>query len=383
MHLNMKDNSIIIFFKIIRWAIKTVLIIFGIIPLSRCSSGYKEKNGKITFNGKEITDKNYIILNNQFAKNDSVAYYKEYSIHDADVKTFVALDEHYAKDTNIAYYCDEERKGQNYYLTKHSVIIKMRDVHTTSFTTLGDGFTGYSKDNKRGYIKGVGFTVKDAPTLTIIDGEFVKDKYQVYHRQVAVKAADVNSFRLLNNYYAKDTNRIYFYGYHDKANNDIHEISCNNLTFSLLEYPYAKDNESAYYVYTKIAGSDGGSFLVVGNDFSKDKSNVYFRLKVLKGADAATFMIIPQEATLDDINYAKDKDHIFYNDKMFGQLEMASFKALGLGYSTDGRHIYFHTSIVKNADPATFKVFDHGFGDEDAEDSDFKFLEGKKVTENQ
>ena len=311
MHLNMKDNGIIIFFKIIRWAIKTVLVIFGIIPLSRCGSGYKEKNGKITFNGREITDKNYIVLNDQFAKNDSGAYYKEYSIHDADVKTFVALDQHYAKDTNIAYYCDEEREGQNYYLTKHSVIIKIRDVHSASFISLGDGYTGYAKDNKRGYIKGVGFPVKDAATLTVIDGQFVKDKYQVYYRQAPVKGADVNSFRSLNNCYAKDTNRIYFYGYHDKANNGIHEIPCNNATFSLLEYPYGKDNESAFYVYTKIAGSDGSSFLVVGNDFSKDKNHVYFKTKILNGADAASFMVIPHEESLDDINYTKDKDMFF------------------------------------------------------------------------
>ena len=51
-----------------------MLIIFGVIPLSRCGSGYKEKNGKVIFNGKEITDKNYIVLNDQFAKNDSGAY---------------------------------------------------------------------------------------------------------------------------------------------------------------------------------------------------------------------------------------------------------------------------------------------------------------------
>lgn len=383
MHLNMKDNNLIIFFKIIKWAIKTVLIIFGIVPLSRCSSGYKEKDGKITFNGKEITDKNYIVLNDQFAKNDSGAYYKEYSIHDVDVKTFIALGNHYAKDNNIVYYCDEEREGQNYYLTKHSVIIKIRDAHSASFVILGDGYAGYAKDNKRGYIKGVGFPVKDAATLTIIDGEFVKDKYQVYYRQAPVKGADVNSFRSLNICYARDTNHIYFYGYHDKANNGIHEISCNNATFSPLEYPYAKDDESAFYVYTKIAGSDGGSFLVVGNDFSKDKKHVYFKTNILNGADAASFMIIPQEESLDDINYAKDKDHIFYNDKMFGQVEMVSFKVLGFGYSTDGRHIYFHTSIVKNADPATFKVNDIRYGDTDAEDSDSKFLEGKKVIENQ
>ena len=64
---------------------------------------------------------------------------------------------------------------------------------------------------------------------------------------------------------------------------------------------------------------------------------------------------------------------------MFGEVDAASFKALGLGYATDGRHIYFHTSIVKNADPATFKVNELKYGDTDAEDAVNKYLEGKKV----
>ena len=379
MHFDMKDNNIIIFFKVIKWAIKTILVLFGVIPLSRCSSGYKEKDGKVTFNGKEITDKSFTVLNDQFAKNDSAAYYKEYSISDADVKTFVALDKHYAKDNSSAYYCDEEREGQNYYLTKHSVIIKIRDVHSASFTILGDGYAGYAKDNKRGYIKGIGFDVKDAATLTTVDGRFVKDKYQVYFEQAPVKKADVNSFRILNNSYAKDTARIYYYGYHNELWNGIHEIPCNIASFTLLEYPYSKDNESAFYVYTKINEADAGSFSIVGNSFSKDKNHVYFETKILKGANAASFMIIPHEESLDDFNYTKDNNHIFYKDKMFGEVDMASFKVLGLGYAADNKHIYFHTSIVKNADPATFKIYAHGYGDADAEDAKNKYLEGLKV----
>jgi hypothetical protein len=375
----MKDNRIIIFFKMTRWAIKTMLIIFGIVPLTRCGSGYREKNGKVTFNGKEIMDKSFIVLIDEFAKNDSAAYYKEYSIRDADIKTFVALDKHYAKDNSNAYYCDEEREGQNYYLTKHSVIIKIENVHCASFNILGDGYSGFAKDKKRGYYKGVAFDVKDAATLALINGQFVKDKYQVYFKQVPVKNADVNGFRLLNNSYAKDTNRIYYYGYHDEANNGIHEIPCNKEAFTLLEYPYSKDNESAFFVYTKIAGSDAASFIVVGNNFSKDKNHVYFETKILNGADAASFIIIPHEESLDDFNYTKDKNHIFYKDKMFGEVAMASFKVLDLGYAADDKHIYFNAGIVKNVDPGTFKIYEHGFGDADAEDAKYKYLEGKRV----
>jgi hypothetical protein len=376
----MKENITIIF-KIVKWVFKSVFVILGILPFSRCGSGYKEKDGKVFFNGKEITDKSFVILNNEFAKSDSAVYYKSYSISDADRETFVPLDAHYAKDKNVAYYCDEEREGQNYYLTKHSVIVKIKDVHSESFKIMGKGYESFAKDNKQGYLKGVSFPVKDVATLEIIDGQFLKDKYQVYFQQRPIENADVDSFRILNEAYAKDTARVYYFGYHDETNNGIHEIPCKTNSFSLLEYPYSKDETSVFYIFSKINEADTKSFSVVGNGFSKDKHHVYFETKILQGADAESFIIIPHEESLDEFNFTKDKNHIFYQDKMMNVKDINEFKVIGLEYSTDVHHVYHRTNIVKNADPKTFKVYEHGYGDEDAEDAKSKFLAGKKVRE--
>ena len=73
----MKDN-IILFFKLFKWVFKSILVILGILPFSRCGSGYKEKDGKVFFNGREITDKSFVVLNNKFAKSDTKIYYKSY-----------------------------------------------------------------------------------------------------------------------------------------------------------------------------------------------------------------------------------------------------------------------------------------------------------------
>lgn len=366
-------------FKLLKQAIRTLLLCTVLLSLFGCNSGYKEKDGKITFNGEAITDKSFIVLNEAFAKNDSTAYFKKYSIPDADIKTFTGLDEHYAKDKNAVFYCDEESEGQNYYLTKHSIIISIKDADPATFRIIGDG---YAKDRERAYFKGVGFEVQDVANLTIINDRFLKDKYQVYFDRTPVKGADVNSFRILNNSYAKDTAHAYYYGYPDGLYNGIHEIPCQIASFSLLEYPYSKDRESVYYFYTKINEADPGSFSIVGNDFSKDKNGVYFKTQSLKGADAATFRLIPpNENAPDEFYYAKDKDHVFWNDKMFGEIDMAGFKVLGLGYATDGKYIYYHTTIVKDANPSTFKIYEHGYGDADAEDAKNKYLEGLKVVE--
>jgi hypothetical protein len=356
-----------------------MLIIFGVLPLSRCGSGYKEKDGKVTFNGNEINDEHFVVLNNSFAKNDTAAYYKGYTIHDADIKTFVNVDDHYAKDIKNVFYCDEERDGQTYFLTKHSVIIKLKDAHCNSFMSLGGD---YAKDNRRGYYKGIGFEVGDVATLTTIDGQFIKDKDHIYFERKVVKKADVNSFRTINNSYAKDTARVYHYGYHSNYWNGIHEVPCNVAFFKLLEYPYSIDNESAFYVYTKIKGSDAGSFLVVGNGFSKDKNHVYNEAEILAGADPATFLIFSQdENSLEEFSYSKDKDHVFFEEKMLPQADLASFTIKGLGYSSDSKNVYYHTLVVKNADPATFKVYEHGYGDADSEDSKNKYLKGVRVSQ--
>lgn len=377
----MKDNSVIIFFKVMKWAIKALLVFFVIIPLSRCNSGYSKKDGKVTFNGKEINDKSFIVLNDAFAKDSSTAYYKESPFSYADVATFEALDEHYARDKNKAYYCDEYREGQNYYLTKKQTIVTVKDAVPASFVSIK---ADYAKDNKRGYFKGVGFSVKDVASLSVLQGQFVKDKYHVYFQQRPVKAADVNTFRVLNICYARDTARVYHYGYHNDVYNGINAIPCNAASFSILEYPYSKDNKSAFYVYTKIKGADANSFTIIDNDFSKDKSHVYYRSKILNSADVATFtMIAPPDAnSLVEFNYSKDKNHIYWKDKILVNLNVADFKVLGLGYASNGKNIYYHADIVKNADPVTFKVYEHGHGDADAEDVKNKYMEGVKVVPN-
>ena len=69
---------------------------------------------------------------------------------------------------------------QNYYLTKKQTIVTVQDAVPASFVSIKED---YAKDSKRGYFKGVGFNVKDVASLSVVQGQFVKDKYQVYFQQ--------------------------------------------------------------------------------------------------------------------------------------------------------------------------------------------------------
>lgn len=373
-------ESIAFFFKLVFKLFKFVLMLTGVLSFARCGgSGYKKEGGKVFFDGKEV-GKDFVVLNDEFAKNDSAAYYKSYSIDGADIATFTALSKHYAKDKSSVFYCDTYRESQNYYLTKRSTIFHIPDADPVSFIMLGDEYSPYAKDDKSAYLNGTGFPVKDVGSLELISGWFIKDKYQVYHGQKPVKGSDPGSFIILDQFFAKDNKQAYYYTFPSEGG--VIPIVCNSASFTLLEYPYSKDANSVFYIDAIMDGVDASTFSILGSAYSKDKNLVYHNDKKLSGADAASFMVLAKdEAMSEDDHYGKDKAGIYWKDKKFGLADPGSFKVLGNGYTVDDRQVFYNTKVVKDADPVSFKVYPHFFGNADAEDKNRKYGEGKKVSE--
>jgi hypothetical protein len=283
--------------KFIKWLIKTMLLLTGILPFVKCSSGYREKDGKIFFNGKEITNKSFIVLNDVFGKDSTTAYYKNYPFSYADVATFQAVDDHYAKDKNKVYYCDEYREGQNYYLTKRQTIDEVKNAQPASFTGIG---YGYAKDSLHAYFEGIAFKVKDISTLKSINPYFAKDDVQAYLNQKPIAGSDGKTFEITDNNYAKDTAHIYYYGYTGEKNYDIGVVPCNRQSFVILDYPYAKDNAAIFFAGKKINGVDEATFKMLGHAYSKDKQAVYIETKKIAGADAASFEVFKENDSFID-----------------------------------------------------------------------------------
>jgi hypothetical protein len=244
-------------FKLIKWVFKTLLVITGVMSATRCGSGYKEKNGKIYFNGKEITSKSFVVLNDVFAKDSAHAYYKDQSIPGVDLPSFSALDEYYAKDKNHVYYCNEFREGQNYYLTKKKTIDSISGADVSTFVSVGDG---YAKDQQQAYFEGTPFKVEDVGSFEGINPYFSKDSKRAYFKLHPIKGSDGKSFELINTNYAWDTNQVYFYGYPGEVKSEIYTLSCDRATFGALDYPYSKDKASVFYEDKKMHGLDAKSF---------------------------------------------------------------------------------------------------------------------------
>jgi len=376
MHLSMNGSNILFFFKFIKWAFKAVLVIFGIIPFSRCSSGYREKDGKVTFDGKEITDKSFVVLSNEFAKDSTAAYYKSKSFQYVDIASFEAVDEHYAKDKNKAYYCDEHREGQNYYLTKKQTITEVNLAIPASFVTADNG---YAKDSKHAYFLGRPFKVKDINSFITINASFTKDDYQAYLSCIPIAGSDGKSFELLDDFFAKDTAHIYYCELIGTDQQKVTILPCNRTTFTILDYPYSKDDAVVFCGGKTLAGADAATFKVLGNGYTKDQQAVYFESKKLTGADAASFELFTGDENLEEFHFAKDKTTVYVDDKKIDGADVGSFKRLSLGYGADIKHVFYKHILVKDASVASFKPNQHRYDDEDAEDANHKYLEGKKV----
>ena len=349
----------------------------GILPLLKCSSGYEEKDGKKTFNGKVITDKSFIILNEVFAKDSAYVYYKEKSITHADVASFEALDEHYARDKNLVYYCDEYREGQNYYLTKKQTIYTLENIHPGSFKILG---AGYARDSIQAFFEGISFRVKDLSTLKTVNRYFVKDSFYAYFNFHPVAESDGKTFEIVDRNYAKDKAHVYFYEISEEGKPGIFRVSDNPSTFEILAYPYSKDKTTVFYGNVKIPGAHPPGFKVLNSGYAADQQAVFFGSKKMTGVDIASFMPYKENELYTQDNYhAHDKSFVFWKEKKLTGAAVGNFKVLGQGYGSDSQHVFYKDRIVKTADPHTFKVYPHGFGNADSEDAVSKFNAGSVV----
>ncbi|MEA3449658.1 MAG: DKNYY domain-containing protein [Patescibacteria group bacterium] len=240
--------------------------------------------------------------------------------------------------------------------------------------------------------------------------------------------ADVNSFEVLNNVYAKDNNNVYVRT--DKIDN------VDLSTFIILEGYYAKDknkvylakpvltgNMSANLVPGIIDGADPNTFQVLPFDYSKDKNNVYVFDRIVDGADVETFVSYSGVARKDpkikegegrynaeDKNYkyfhgnrvgvaksnntefindyfSKDSNNAFYNLEKIEGSDSSSFEIIEGGkwvnvydkgkYAKDNNNYYFENRIVSGVDSDTFEILSTNY----AKDKNYVYF-GEKILEN-
>lgn len=221
----------------------------------------------------------------------------------------------------------------------------------------------------------------DPHTFKSINGDYGKDKKQVFYYGKILPKADPASFVCLDRPFSRDKN----YGFSsDKI------LSEDGSHFRIIPNPpstaknverlvYARDR---HHVYTKggvVTGADPKTFVLVpmfsGNYLGHDHKQVYWYNKPLAGADGSSFKRITEF-------HFKDKNAVWvffmansaYWRPIHGA-DVPSFEGLGRFYARDKNQVYYGDGmIIDGADPATFEELEHW----DARDKNGTYHKGIK-----
>ena len=249
----------------------------------------------------------------------------------------------------IAEYVKRNNEIYYKYSKEDDIGIKVKNVDLNTFKILNDR---YAKDDKNVYFSGnKSYEDVDSKTFEVLPNYYSKDKNNVY-RPInewirKINGANPKTIKALGYFYSKDDKNV-FYGSDKVLNADVN-------SFVVLEgdHSYAKDKNSVYYSGEKIEGANPKTFKIISDGmYSKDDKNVYATVDIIKGADPQTFRRISET------NYARDKNNLYYyfgDVKNLGKINEKDFKVLDSDLIKNGNEIYYLGEKADIKNPEKFE----------------------------
>ena len=146
--------------------------------------------------------------------------------------------------------------------------------------------------------------------IQILGSNYSINKGKVYYRDEKIENADIMSFKVLNEDYAKDKNHVY--SGREEIDSSLSGKIKDPKTFEFLPNGiinatlYGKDKYNVYYIENKMINCFDTYYSIyevkeinkdkveVLNDwFIKDDKNIYFKGEILEGVDYNTFEVLP------------------------------------------------------------------------------------------
>ena len=248
-----------------------------------------------------------------FQEKGGLWHYRELRIEDADAKTFQVINENYARDKGRVYYGDTYRKGQEYYMIKHSRLRVLDGADPATFRYLN---YDYARDKAAVFYEGVAFPVKDVQTFELIDRAFARDRVTGYYQQRPIPGSDGTSFTRVDDRYSKDARHVFHSATEPRGTDPIRRSTLVKGalpgSFKILDiHGHAADAAQAYY-RGELVTKDVASFKVLDLGYAKTATRVYYDGKPIPQADAASFAMLEPETDPAD---AKDRSSTYKRGK--------------------------------------------------------------------
>lgn len=228
----------------------------------------------------------------------------------------------------------------------------------------------------------------DMRSFQILSDAYAKDSHQVYfYGDPMSKQVDAQSFKLINDFYAQDKNHYYV------AGESLREIDYH--TFKIIDGPFAEDLKGQYYVGEKVENADfhsldkltfsldhkyleqfkvGGdlpeSFSSQTQQYWRDNHQVYFESESAMGGYGLSIIENADHETMKILNgyYAVDKNDLYiygYREKNGLNFDYETIEPLqyGSGYLRDKNSVFGASRDgmieIEDVDVETFQYFEN------------------------
>ena len=204
----------------------------------------------------------------------------------------------------------------------------------------------------------------DIKSFKIINDRYAKDRYTVYFMGEEIRDSDLETFEVVGRGISKDKNSVYKYW--TKLNDlDIPTVKVFNEKNIDYLNTYLKDKNGIYYsgseammtFLRKLDIVDEKTFQELEKGYAKDKDRIYYKGKEIKNADMKTFRIMKEDEN-GNRYYSEDKNNIYYEGRKIENADVETFEIIKSYYAKDKNNVYCRIEIIEGADSDTFEIVD-------------------------
>lgn len=161
-----------------------------------------------------------------------------------------------------------------------------------------------------------------------------KDNTHVYHDTRILKEADPNTFEFIGDWYYKDQQFVYFFGFY----NDINQCQLDGADPSTFKryskYPWGHDATNVFWATRPVQTTDPKTFKPLNKHWGKTQSHVIYKDSVIQVIDYASLRILND-------NYALDKHNVYYGPEIVEGCDHQKFEPVSEITAHDGTYFYF------------------------------------------
>jgi len=229
----------------------------------------------------------------------------------------------------------------------------------------------YAKDSNHVYYNGKILDGADAKSFSLYNG-LAKDKNSVFWGDKIINVEiDPSSATKISNKVIKDKTHVYFRQLYDADGNFIDE-KINGPVFKQL---YIADASTFQYV------GECTCVEIICHNYYKDKNNVFVEETPLENIDSSSFQYFGYYSVHGNdmpvtVSYSKDKNTVYKScGDILKDADVNTFENIGDGYAKDKNYVWNMAKLINGADSLTFKVLSDGY----AKDKDKVYFDGSII----